>query len=230
MPESSPKSGDSTPSLRSIWAWGLGVGMVALAFFGYGLPAEPHFVDESAYYSQTYFVDRWFQGDVDNPEWLEYPAYDLPPLPKYLIGGALLCLQERIRRPGPLAAQRWYRNTSSRFETVASLTVARIPSVLLGALGCVAVFGLGVQLRDLPTGVLAATLLMINPLYYMHSRRAMSDVPAEAFILAALAVALWGGQRMLNGRSSWTKPGSPRSVRACWAGLLASPSSAEPWP
>ncbi len=197
MPESFPKSGEFTRSATSIWKWALGVGVVALAVFGYRLPAEPHFVDESAYYSQTYYADLWGRGDFNNPAWLEYPAYDLPPLPKYLIGGALFL--GGYPRPGRLAAQQWYFNTSSRFESRESLTVARIPSVLLGALGVVAVFGLGVQLRDVPTGVVAAAVVMFNPLYYSHARRAMSDVPAEAFILATLAVALWSWQRLLSG-------------------------------
>src|SRR5262249_44822608 len=45
-----------------------------------------------------------------------------------------------------------------------------------------------------------ALLLLINPLYRLHARRAMSDVPAEALVLATLAVALWGWRQALRGR------------------------------
>jgi len=205
MPESSPESGDFTRPARSRWAWGAAVGAVALAWFACGLPSESHFVDESAYFSQTYYADLLLSGDLRNAAWLEYPAYDLPPLPKYLIGSALAL--GGYKRPGPDAARRWYRNTSSRFESPGALDAARVPSAILGAIGCVAVYALGLQLRDVKTGVLAALLLMFNPLYGVHARRAMSDVPAEAFILVALALGLSAWRRALEGRvtpSTWS--------------------------
>ncbi len=71
---------------------------------------------------------------------------------------------------------------------------------MLGALGCVAIFSLGCLLRDRRTGLLAAILLMFDPLYRLHARRAMSDVPAEALILATLALGLWAWRRSLSGR------------------------------
>src|SRR4051812_39274181 len=60
----------------------------ALAF-SLDLPSERSFVDEWAYLSQTYYADLWIGGQSDHPAWLEYPAYGLPPLPKYLCGLAL---------------------------------------------------------------------------------------------------------------------------------------------
>src|SRR5581483_6010619 len=63
-----------------------------------------------------------------------------------------------------------------------------------------AMLRLGLLARDRRTGVLAALLLMINPLYRLHARRAMADVPAEALILGTAALALWAWDRTLSGR------------------------------
>ena len=174
------------------------VGIVAFASFGYDLASEPHFVDESAYLSQTYYADLWLSGEVNHPAWLDRPAYDLPPLPKYLFGVALRVVGQR--RPGPAAAEAWYLDTSKTFVTPAAHVAARWPSVFLGAMGCVAIYGLGVLAAGRRVGVLAALLLMINPLYRMHARRAMSDVPCEALMLMSLVVALWTWRELLAGR------------------------------
>ena len=132
MPELSPESKGPTRSARSIGAAVGAIALLALGVFAFDLAAEPHFVDESAYLSQTYYADLWFRGATNDPAWLDYPAYDLPPLPKYLIGAVLWLGGHRTL--GPAEAWAWYRNTSSRFVTADALTVARLPAVLLGAL------------------------------------------------------------------------------------------------
>ena len=177
------------------------IGLVALAVFGHDLSAEPHFVDESAYISQAFYADLLIDGRRDDPAWLDYAGYDLPPLPKYLIGVALRL--EGHRRPGQAAAHAWYANTSRRFVPDAALVAARRPSVLFGAIGCVAIFALGTLAVDARAGLIAAIALMANPLYRMHARRAMSDAPSEAMILASAAVGLWAWNRLLAGRSPW---------------------------
>jgi 4-amino-4-deoxy-L-arabinose transferase-like glycosyltransferase len=212
MPEPGSNPDAHCPTPRSI-ALDLGlVVLAALAILGYNLRSEPSFADESAYYTQAYFADLLLRGDRHNPAWLEYPAYDLPPLPKYAIGLSLKLGGHPI--PPPWTARAWYTDIDRKFYTAGAEVAARWPSVLFGALGCAAIYGLGVQVRDRRTGWLAAGLLMVNPLYFHHARRAMSDVPAEAFILAALALWLWAWRRFLNGRSG------PRSwVLAALAGL-----------
>lgn len=186
------------------WLGALGVGLIAICVFGFQLSSEPHFADESAYYSQSYFLAIFSEGRWNDPAWLEYPAYDLPPLPKYFIGLALRAGDFRL--PSRSSAMAWYGNTSLQFAPPGALNVARIPSVIVGSLGCVAVYGLGVLIFGRSAGALAALFLMVNPLYRLHARRAMSDVPCEAFLLLALMFALWAWKNFLTGNtrvSSW---------------------------
>jgi len=171
---------------------------LGLTVFGHDLASEPHFADESAYLSQSFFADLFLDGKWDDPAWLTYGGYDLPPLPKYLIGGALRA--GGYRRPGPSAMWAWYDDTSRQFVPIGALTLARWPSVILGAAGCLAIYALGTMAVDRRVGLLSALLLMANPLYAMHARRAMSDVPAEALILSTAAVGLWAWIRLLSGR------------------------------
>jgi len=209
----------SLPGLRrksSTWR-SLGpavVAILALGIFGWDLASEPHFVDESAYLSQSFYVDLLFRGARDDPAWLEYAGYDLPPLPKYLIGLALRA--EGYRRPAPSAAREWYANTSRRFVSPGALTAARRPSVAFGVIGCLAIYAVGTLGFDRRVGWLSALLLMANPLYRMHARRAMSDVPAEALILATAAVGLWAWKRIVAGRSTL----APGLALAAGSGVL----------
>lgn len=194
----------SLPGLRSAsrsrnWAGPVVVALLSATVFGWDLAAEPHFVDESAYISQSFYADLWLAGRWDDPTWICYAGYDLPPMPKYVIGLALRAAD--YRRPGPLAMAAWYEDTRSRFVPRAALVVARRPSVAFGVLGCMAAYALGAMALDRRLGLAASLLLMANPLYAMHARRAMSDVPAESLILAGLAVGLWAFKQILGGRS-----------------------------
>ncbi len=199
---------------RLSWWCGLGVAVAAVVWFGVDLAGEPHFMDESAMDSQSYFADLLVEGRRDDPAWLEYPGYDSSPLPKYLIG-----LTRRTcghPRPGRADAFRWFANTSYRCDPPGALVVARWPFAIGGAIGCVAVYALGILARDRKTGLLAAFLLMINPLYQMHARRAMADVLVEAFLLTCLALLLWSWRRILAGR------GGPAAwLAAALAGVAA---------
>ena len=60
------------------------VGILAAGFFCLGLGDEP-FVDEYAYITQSYQPDLVFAGRTNDRAWLERVAFDLVPLPKYLI-------------------------------------------------------------------------------------------------------------------------------------------------
>ncbi len=198
MPELSP--GWAWRLVRSPWPLAVLIGLFALLIFGRNLASEPFFADESAYLSQSYYTDLYLSGRWNDPAWLDYPAYDLPPVPKYLIGAALWL--GGYKPPGPAEAHYWYDHTTTRFDSRGELTVARVPMVIVGALGCLAIYGIGVLAGGRKLGVMAALLLIANPLYRMHARRAMSDVPYEAFLLLSLFFGLWNWKRLMDGRSS----------------------------
>jgi hypothetical protein len=215
MPDSGPAPAPPRPIARWASWWGaLAVAGIATLVLGSRLEDEPHFVDESAMYSQSYFADLLIDGDRDSSLWLEYPGFDSSPLPKYLIG--LTLRLAGYPRPGPAAARSWFQDTSRRFDPPGALVLVRKPFVAGGVLGCVAIYILGTLARDRRTGLLAALLLMVNPLYRMHARRAMADVLVEAFVLACLALWLWLWKRSLAGRA-----GSAGWIAAAMAGIAA---------
>jgi 4-amino-4-deoxy-L-arabinose transferase-like glycosyltransferase len=173
------------------------VALIALAVFTAGIN-DHSFVDEYAYITQSYYSDLFFQGRWNDPAWLDYGAFDLPPLPKYFIGLALRVA--RYQLPGPYHAALWYRDSHTIYGPPDLLRAARIPFIGAGVLGCLALFAFGLGVRGPMTGALAALLLVANPLYRLHAHRSMSDVPCEAFLIAALASALWGFHRLWYGR------------------------------
>ncbi|MFM7316629.1 MAG: ArnT family glycosyltransferase, partial [bacterium] len=148
------------------------------------IDSHPHFVDESAYFSQAYFGDIFFTGQVNSSLWLEYPAYDLPPFTKYLVWAGLVAGGDA--RPGPVAMRTWYRDTSSRFESPESLHHARVPIVLCGMLTLIATGRLAQRWLGPAGGVIAICLVASNPLFRSHSRQAMADIPTEMGVIMAL--------------------------------------------
>ena len=192
----SPQSATYLPRRAAV------LGLLALALYATSLFADS-FVDEYAYITQSYYADWFFGGQFNHPDWLDLFAFDLQPVPKYLIGASLRAAH--LRMPGPSDAAKWYPNTHYQFGDRDTLTAARIPIPFLGALGCVALFGCGVLVKDRRVGTIAAVLLMLNPLYALHAHRAMSEVPYEAFLIAALGLALCAIQRIWSRRF---RPGS----------------------
>ena len=134
-------------------------------------------------------------GGCSDPSWLEGPGYDLVPLPKYFINLAFRAAG--ISRPTRRDAIAWYANTSYRWGTTRELTIARLPSILTGALACVAIFALGTLVAGPWAGGIAAFLLAVNPLFRLHAHRAMSEASCEAFLLLALALGLWAWKALL---------------------------------
>jgi len=163
------------------------IGLLAAGCFALGLRDAP-FVDEYAYITQSYQPDLVFSGRTYDASWLDGLGYDLVPLPKLWIN--LTFRAVGIPRPSPWDAIAWYDNTAHRWGTERELVIARLPSIVLGAVGCVAIFAIGTILRDEQTGVIAAFLLTVNPLYSLHAHRAMSEAGCEAFLLVAIALGL----------------------------------------
>ena len=203
---------DSPQTLRSR-SWKVtAIACASLAVFASGLSAT-YFEDEYAYIAQSYYADLFFGGHFNNIAWLDFPAYDLPPLPKYLIG--LSFRLARLPMPRPGAAWAWYDHYG-HFGTSLTLAIARVPILFVGVLGCVAIFAFGVLIKGGRVGTIAAVVLMFNPLYRLLAHRAMSDVPSEAFTLAGLAIFLWWWHRVWLG-----KFGSLTLVLPCLAGTCA---------
>jgi 4-amino-4-deoxy-L-arabinose transferase-like glycosyltransferase len=176
------------------WIGGLGASLVvgALASVGFlvTLVVNPpaHFADESAYVSQSGYWTLYRSGLWNDPTWLTYAGVDLPPLTKHLVG---LALEVSGRTPPPPpVSERWYANISYRWEDDATLAVARVPVALVAGVGIGAVFALGRLAGGPLAGLLAALLLAFNPLYSQAAGRAMSDAPAEALGLVAVALTL----------------------------------------
>ena len=213
MPSDGPNAA-RTPSRWSPWAIAA-VGIAALASFAYDLPAEPSFADEWAYIAQAYYGPLWWGGAWDDPAWLEYGAVDLPPLPKYLIAG-MIRLGGRPM-PGRADANAWYLDTSATSGGPDLLVWSRWPMVALGAVGCMAAAAIGTMAFGPRVGVLAGLLLAIDPLYRVHARRAMSDVPTEAFTVLTLAVGLWAWRGVLSGARPWRSS----AMLGVGAGILA---------
>ncbi len=195
----------------------LAIFVVASVVFGFQLGSEPHFVDESAYIAQSFYADLMLDGRRNDESWLDYAAYDLPPLPKYLIGISLRL--GGFARPGLSSWSAWFDNTKREFVADAAYLLARLPSVLMGAAGCVGFYWLAKRALGRPAGLVAAGLLLLSPLYYLHSRRAMSDVPAEAFMMLALAAGLTSWSRWIVGRETWRAVGGMSLLAGLFVGL-----------
>ena len=194
------------PKPRRIWPLAAGVAVASFALFGAAIPSTPHFADESAFLSQSFYIDL----PRSDPGWLTYAAVDLPPLPKYLIGAALKMTGRAS--PPRAAARRWYDDDHHRADGAPTylalptpiLRVARWPSTISGAAGVVALYLLGTTAAgDRRVGLLASLLLMLDPIYRLSASRAMADAPAEALILLTLAAGLWVLRESIGGCRPW---------------------------
>src|SRR5690349_6243238 len=112
-PSDSPQSATSLPRLAAA------IGCLALAFFAVAV-TDVSFVDEYAYITQSYYADHFFRGEFNHPDWLDFFAFDLQPLPKYLIGFFLRAAH--LPLPGPAHAASWYQHYTP-FGTQATLVV-----------------------------------------------------------------------------------------------------------
>jgi 4-amino-4-deoxy-L-arabinose transferase-like glycosyltransferase len=170
--------------------------VLAAAVFASGI-LDASFADEYAYINQSFYTDLFLDGRTSDALWLDRLAYDLQPVPKYLIGLALEAAN--LKMPTPADGSKWYDNYHA-FGMRSTLTVARIPFIVLGAIGCAAILACGALLKDRRAGTVAALLLVADPLYRLHAHRAMSDVPCEVFTLVSLGLYLWFCRRLWLGR------------------------------
>ena len=108
----------------------------------------------------------------------------------------------------PLRPIRHFRST---------LWVARLPIILVGVLGCIAIFEYGILVKDTRVGFFAAIGLMLNPLYRVHAHRAMSDVPAKRLRWSRWRLFLW----YVAANLGWTISAFRSFCSLFWPGLRA---------
>jgi 4-amino-4-deoxy-L-arabinose transferase-like glycosyltransferase len=152
------------------------------------LSQEPFFADEAAMVAQSFYWRLYRSLAWDHPAWLCYPAFDHPPLPKYLFGLSLQWHQLRV--PYDLHDWVvWIRGDFSPPER-ARLHACRLPIAIGSVIGVLAAYGCGRCLHGRLAGLLAAGLLLYHPLFATHARRAMSDALTESLVLLCLLSAM----------------------------------------
>ena len=113
----------------------------------------------------------------------------------------------------------WYHDIDWRPESGPMLVAARVPAVILGALGCVATFALGTLAGGRRVGLVAACFLIANPLYRLSAHRAMADMPAQTMVLATTALGLWTWRGIQSGRWSYLAAITGGVATGCCGGL-----------
>lgn len=176
------------PSARSRWKLdaAIAAGLCCAAAWLYlrGLSEEPYFADEGAMYAQSYYWRLYSARLWHHPHWLVYPAFDHPPLSKYLFG---ISLRVHGLEP-PRDLDPWVRWMGGNFYDydLDRITACRVPVAIAGALGVMLTYLAGRLLQGRFTGLAAALLLAGCPLYYTHARRAMGDILTEAATVATV--------------------------------------------
>ena len=176
--------------------------LVSAAAFWYRLADEPYFVDEGAMVYQSFYWPLFRDGRWDDYRWLMYPAFDHPPLSKYLFGWA----QETAGYPVVVDThyRNWCRWISGGITwprpTRERLFVCRAVSAMGGLAAVAAVFLLATRLSGPWYAALAASLFAYAPVVRTHARRAMADVMTEAAVLGTLAATAWLLRSVRRGR------------------------------
>lgn len=172
---------------KRAWLGGCLVLAISFGWFAWQMDSEPEFVDESSAIATSYYFRLVGRGDFHHVDWLHPGAYDHVPVFKYLIGVALRLAGQQP--PDSIAPwEQWMQRTFQPSEHPGidrALRPARLVAVLGAAAGCAMMFLVGRQLVGSKTGIAAALLLALSPLYATHARRAMADDWTQAFVLAS---------------------------------------------
>lgn len=206
------------------WVAAVLVGVFAAWQFLGNLDGEPFFPDEQSLVAQAYYWNLYLgrapavpRDAWNDTDWLRYPAYDHPPLTKYLIGLGM----NVGGAPVPEDLGPWFQWLHGNYARPNGLYWARMPVALCGVAACLALFVLGVLVRGRLVGFTAAVLLAANPLFYTLARRAMRDVPAESFVLATVLLACWMWPRLFAPSPSGPGKRNWRCVLRRWIGFAS---------
>jgi 4-amino-4-deoxy-L-arabinose transferase-like glycosyltransferase len=180
---------------------------VSFGWFAWRFDSEPEFVDESSAIATSYYFRLLARGELHHVDWLHPGAYDHVPVFKYLIGLALRLSGQQP--PDSIAPwEQWMQRTfePSQHPGIArALRPARLIAVLGAAVGCAMMFLVGRMLVGVKTGIIAAGLLALSPLYATHARRAMADDWTQAFVLTAIW-AILASARLIDASSvRWSR-------------------------
>ena len=169
--------------------------------FASGLSAKS-FEDEYAYITQSYYAELFCNGELQPKLVAGGFRIDLQPLPKYLIGMSLRSAE--LPMPSPVDASAVVPDDYKPFGDHATLIAARLPTLGLGVLGCVAIFGCGLLIKSGRVGLARGGLADVQsalPAARSPSdvRRSLRGVHADV----ARALRLCGRASGRGGSASW---------------------------
>ena len=161
---------------------GMLLALCALVLYMWRLNQPGWYVFDEVYHAYT--AAQLVVGNPDALMWItkapQGVAYEWthPPLAKYFMEAAILV---------------WGDNTWGW----------RLASSVFGAAGVGLVYALGLVLFDQRTGMLAATLLLLDGLWFVMARTAMNDVFMVDFVLLAFLVFIAYWKHATNHRMIW---------------------------
>lgn len=191
---------ESPSAHRFDWALALFLSLLALGLFLFRLehPAEPYF-DETLH---VFAANDWLQGRVMSD-------FAHPPLSRLLMALALWC------GPGgfDVAQQAWTSN---------HIWWWRLPSAIAGACTVGVVYAIGRSLQlSRPLAALAAILLMLDGVFFIHARIGMTN----AFSILFIALAAGATWRAIRDDQPFWLLGSGLALGAAistrWTGVFA---------
>lgn len=179
--------------------------VVALAVFWRAAQSASYHPDESDYiWTSRYFDYLIVSRDLDNEAWDDNLwTHTQPMMTRYLIGGWLWVRGYNLSTL-PAPSYDWgttYEVNKQAGHVPADwlLIAARVPSVALAAGSAVLLYWLGSLFAGHLAGVVAAALLLGNPLMRDHIVRAIPEPALVFFVLLALWLAAVGTRRGRGG-------------------------------
>lgn len=160
---------------------------MAFSFYQFEVDHPPIIVFDEAHYVKV--ARNYTNGVLIDPAWSDPRPqnFEHPPVAKYLIAAGIWI---NGKPHNDWAAQPYIKQLCGQDnpECARDAYGWRLASTIVGASGVAAVYLLAIRLfHRLSAGLLAAGLLLLDGLYYLHARLAMLDIFPAAFVLWAFA-------------------------------------------